>query len=289
MTKFQMVKYHKRKYPDIIPLNFEEITCDLDKEVLKGDESLIWSLHTEFSYGKRKLNSKLIAKYNTLVESNKSGVPQLWKNKKWVKEFAHFIIDLSGKRKNIGVIEIHPPFNDYSDIDTFLDNYKYFNEIIRKVYPKVQIVIENRNGNRYKGGEFIVKKTEDIFQLVKKIDKTKSKLKLAYDVMQIYSAQGINTKEGYIKSLKKIKEIKSHIYSVHLWGTKLSSKGRRCAHAGDLNSYFNNKNTKLEFLKAFKNTFNDNIARKLVLEINSNNDDTQSICKDLLDVGIKFV
>lgn len=61
------------------------------------------------------------------------------------------------------------------------------------------------------------------------------------------------------------------------------------AHCGDLNSYFGDPGIKEHFLQAFKDCFDDGIARKMVLEVNSGNNDLQSIVADLRDVGICFV
>ena len=42
---------------------------------------------------------------------------------------------------------------------------------------------------------------------------------------------------------------------------------------------------KEHFLQGFKNCFDDGIVRKMVLEVNSGNEDLQSIVSDLRDIG----
>ena len=62
------------------------------------------------------------------------------------------------------------------------------------------------------------------------------------------------------------------------------------SHCGDLNSYFeDDQETKKLFLNEFINCFDDDISRKMVLEVNSGNEDLTSIVKDLLDIGTKFI
>ena len=61
------------------------------------------------------------------------------------------------------------------------------------------------------------------------------------------------------------------------------------AHCGDLNSYFGDQGIKEHFLQAFKDCFDDGIVRKMVLEVNSSNEDLRSIVTDLRSVEIHFV
>jgi hypothetical protein len=93
----------------------------------------------------------------------------------------------------------------------------------------------------------------------------------------------------YIKLLEDTKQFRQHIGAIHLWGKKFSSTGRKVSHCGDLNSYFGNVEIKEHFLTAFRECFDDGITRKMVLEVNSGNDDLQSIVSDLQRVGIKFI
>jgi hypothetical protein len=55
VTIFEMVKYHGQTYPREIPLRVEEVAGHFDIERI--NHSLRYSLHTEYSYGKRKFES----------------------------------------------------------------------------------------------------------------------------------------------------------------------------------------------------------------------------------------
>lgn len=75
-----------------------------------------------------------------------------------------------------------------------------------------------------------------------------------------------------------------------MWGKRKSETGRLVSHCGDLTSYFaGDLDLKAEFLRAFNDCFVDGIARKMVLEVNSGNDDLQSIVSDLRGSGVVFV
>lgn len=81
MTSFEMIKYHGQEYPADVPLRIEEIAANFDITNVGG--KLGRSLHTEYSYGKRKFNSDLIAHYPEICSAQKDGLPQLWKNEAW--------------------------------------------------------------------------------------------------------------------------------------------------------------------------------------------------------------
>ena len=115
MTVFEMVKYHGQTYPREIPLRVEEVAGHFDIERI--NHSLRYSLHTEYSYGKRKFESGLISSFPALAEAQKNGGPQLWKNKERASQFADFVFALAGDDAP-AVIEVHTPFNDYTDMET---------------------------------------------------------------------------------------------------------------------------------------------------------------------------
>lgn len=115
MTIFEMVKYHGQTYPREIPLRVEEVAGSFDIERI--NHSLRYSLHTEYSYGKRKFESGLISSFPVLAEAQKNGGPKLWKNKEWASQFADFVFALAGDDAP-AVIEVHTPFNDYTDMET---------------------------------------------------------------------------------------------------------------------------------------------------------------------------
>jgi hypothetical protein len=118
MAVFEMVKYHKQKYPADIPLKIEEVAAHFDVSKISG--TLGYSLHTEYSYGKRRFDSQAIATYPSIIAAQKDGVPQLWKSEQWAKEFAQFIIGLVKEGPHPRVIEVHPPFKDYTDMNRFV-------------------------------------------------------------------------------------------------------------------------------------------------------------------------
>lgn len=288
MTTFEMVKYHSQEYPSDIPLATEEIAAHFDISDIKS--SLNKSLHTEYSYGKRKFNSAIIASFPELVRANKDGIPQLWRSETWAEQFARFIIKLNERAPAPELIEIHPPFNDYTDMAGFISAYSIFEALIRAEHPYTQILIENRCGSVYHGGKFLISKIDSLKELCEHISANNLGLKIAFDVPQVYTAHNANDIEKYVSILDKSKSIRQQIGAVHLWGKSISASGRKVSHCGDLNSYFNHDaNTKQLFLQEFADCFNDDIARKMVLEVNSSNSDLLSIITDLKSVGINFV
>ena len=136
------ITYHSKKYPVGITSNIDEIAGNFDKSSISPIRK--YSLHTEYSHMKRKLDNSLINKYPKLKSSQKDNIPQLWKDKEWAQEFANYIIDLIGNNQPPEIIEVHPPFNDYClDFDNFFDTYIEFERIILQKYPNVKIFIEN--------------------------------------------------------------------------------------------------------------------------------------------------
>ena len=92
-----------------------------------------------------------------------------------------------------------------------------------------------------------------------------------------------------IALIQETKDIRAYIGGVHLWGKGLSN-GKRIAHYGKFNTYFfGDTKLKQEFLIGLGDLFDDNITRKLVLEVNSGNDDMISIIEDLNTVGFKYI
>ncbi len=73
-------------------------------------------------------------------------------------------------------------------------------------------------------------------------------------------------------------------------GKKGNDKGLRVAHSGDLNSFFyDDEVVKAMFLAKMINTFDDNIVRYFVPEVNSSNRDLCSIVNDLKESGFRFI
>ena len=286
MPDFEMVKYHKKKYPEHIPLLYEEVTAHFDSE--KIDSQLKMSVHTEYSYGKRKFQSMLIQNYPEIIHAQKKGIPQLWKNEKWAIEFADFLIKLLHDKGEPSVIEIHPPFNDYSSIEAFIRVYIPFEQRILEMFPNVEILIENRSGSTYSGGKFVLSRIESLYSMCEHIAQNKLSLRLALDIPQLYTAHNAS-KEEVDGLLQDVQQFRDYIDGVHLWGKKLSASGRKIVHNGDLNTYFSDNETKMAFLEAFSTSFDDNKTRKMVLEVNGNNEDLWSIISDLESSQVRFI
>lgn len=281
---FEMVKYHSQSYPDNIPLRIEECAAHFD--VKSVQPSLECSLHTEYCYTQRRFDSDLVRQFPAIISAQKNGVPQLWKDENWAVEFAQFLFSLA---KDIipTVIEVHPPFKDYTDWPGFIRNYSAFESLVLDRYPDVCILIENRCGSRYKGGRFLISKESEVEMLCCLISERDLRLRVAYDVPQIYTAHNVSSQEQYIDLLQQAIKIREYIGGVHLWGKRLVT---RAAHYGDLTSYFENDlETKEKFLQQFEKTFNDGITRKMVLEVNSGNEDLLSIVFDLQRNGVVFL
>lgn len=288
MAIFEMVKYHSQSYPEDIPLRTEEIVAHFDITTING--MLARSLHTEYSYGKRKLDSAYLSKFDAIRQAKKDDVPQLWKNEVWAAQFADFIIGLVGSGDAPEVIEVHPPFSDYTDMKGFIVIYSVFEDRILTTYPGVRLLIENRSGSVYHGGRFIISKMKELEDLSNRIIQNNLRLKIAFDAPQIFTAHNATTEKKICALMDEAASIREYIGGAHLWGKRKSPSGRKVAHCGDLNSYFEeNQQLKQAFLQHFVNCFNDEVPRKMVLEVNSGNDDLRSIINDLQSVGVRFI
>lgn len=283
LDNFSIVKYNGVDYSGYSSI-IQEVAGHLDKEHIEAVNE--YSLHTEYSYGKRKFDTELIRKYHHLCSANKDGVPQLWYSKEWAKEFAGFILELTKSHNVPTIIEIHPPFNDYCNMDEFFERYSVFEQEIHKAYPTTQIVLENRSGAVYKGGKFILSKAMDISTFCDKILVENISLGLVLDFPQLLTAENINTLkfdfDKYIRAIETIAPYRTAIKGIHVWGKKKNDSNRWVAHCGDLNTYFDsNSNAKQAFIKGIKTICNDNNKRFLVPEVNSGSADAISILNDL--------
>ena len=283
-----MVKYHSQNYPADIPLRIEEVAAHMD--ISKAHSTYKMSLHTEYSYGKRNLNGFPVSDYPELVASSKDGIPRLWSSALWADQFARFVMDLVSTDTTPAVIEIHPPFNDYTDMDGFVYSYTEFEQQVTDIWPDVQILIENRYGSIYRGGRFLISKIQDVESLCEQIASNNLRLKIAYDIPQIFSAHNVKKDIDFLKLLNRTTDFREFIGGVHLWGKDISASGRRIAHCGTLDTFFfGNIELKQRFLNGVAYVFNDDVPRKMVLEVNSGNEDMLSIINDLRSVGIQFV
>ena len=285
--------YHGKKYPFGIKSEIEEIAGHLDKEEINPHKK--YSLHTEYSHMKRELNSNLISKYPKLVESHKDNVPELWKDKEWAVEFANFIIELIGNHNDPEVIEVHPPFDDYCEsFDKFFSTYEEFEKIIIKKYPNTKIFIENRCGTFYKHGNFLLSDSKSIIEFLSILSKKNLRLELVLDYPQVFSAEKIKLDNMNVEPIEKFnKELNKYIKWVggfHIWGKrKKETYVKWTPHTGDLNTFFSYDNVlKERFLKSIYETFNDDKDRYFVPEVNSGEEDLQSIVADLIKSGFSF-
>ncbi len=271
------VQYHGKKPKGMHP-KIMEIAGHFDKKEIKPTKN--YSLHTEYAFGKRKLDNPLIDDLDEIKNANRNGIPLLWHSKEWSSEFHHFITRLVDGLHPPTVIEIHPPFKDYCPTTKkFLNRYKKFEKQILNNYPNTTIAIENRSGTHYKKSQFLLSKSNEIKELLDEIKKQDLRLKMMLDIPQLFTAEGgiqnLDLKE-IKKQFKLFEPNKKKITGIHIWGRDKRS------HQGDLNHLFN-KDTefKEEFLTFLSDYLNDDTPRYLVPEVNSKREDFNSIIKDL--------
>lgn len=288
------IKYHNKKYPNSINPIICEIAGNFDSKRLYINSP--YSLHTEYSYSKRNFNSELIDGLDELKNSHINNIPTLWKNEAWSYEFAEFIKRLIGNSIPPDIIEIHPPFKDYcSSFEEFWGRYIVFYKEIVKLYPNVKIVLENRFGTMYSKSPFLLSSCDDIIEFCQYLCQKNNELSLVIDYPQLFSAEKSNLDcidlHKILQFNENLKMYVSSISSIHLWGKKKSSKsGRWCAHAGNLNTFFNNDLEKKDrFLKSLVQTFDDELERYFVPEVNSSEEHLKDIVNDLLNMDIKFI
>ncbi|MEJ5226815.1 hypothetical protein [Thermodesulfovibrio sp.] len=288
MGKFILVKYGN-KYPEDKKPFIEEIAGHFDVRNIKPKYN--YSLHTEYSITKREFNSIHLKDCDEIKRANYKGIPKLWFNEKWAKEFVKFIKNLTSGKKPPTIIEIHPPYRDYSgSIDNFLDIYKIFEEEILEIFSNAQIVFENRYKTYYTPSQFLISKINDLENLIEGLEKRKFLLSVVLDIPQLFSAHNIGLEESKIIALlDKIKELRDYIIGIHMWGKTKKPGGGVAAHTGDLNSFFQfNSEIKNLFLQKLKEAFDDPKERYLVLEVNSGLPDFLSIYNDFLSAGFNF-
>jgi len=303
MTKLIPVIYGERNYPPHIEANICEVAGNFDTK--KIDVNTTYSLHTEYSWGERTFSSEIVKNLNDITSAHKNNIPQLWYNDKWANAFFIFIERLIGRNQPPDVLEIHPPFNDYcASFDKFLDTFRIFYEKFREKYHKTTILIENRCGTLNKGGKFILSKYSDVLKFCNVLSNPNNsdiKLKIVLDYPQLFSEVYISTNNDKKKELqqkgiiideeilekiisfnKELKEYKKLIGGFHMWGKRKNKNGKWSAHQGNFNDLFsNNDKLKNDFLDSVSSTFNDNIDRYFVPEVNSRDKDLLSIIDDM--------
>jgi hypothetical protein len=282
---FRFVQYGGNAYPDGIVPELVEVAGHLDKDRIEDLPN--YSLHTEYSYGKRKLSSDFIKQFPVLCDANKEGVPQLWKNTEWAAQFAEFVISLTKDHAAPKVVEIHPPFNDYCDIDQFIERYSVFEKRIHSVYQDAEIVVENRAGTVYHGGRFIVGKAKEIAELCTKIRETEIKLGVVLDFPQLLTAEYIKPEafrqDKYSAAIETIFPYQREIKGIHIWGKKKSASGSWVAHNGTLETYIENPGDRAAFISGIKKICSDGQSRFFVPEVNSGENDLKAVVRDVLN------
>jgi len=273
-------------YPKCYKSELKEVAAHFDKEAATSLSS--YSLHTEYSYGKRKFDTALISHYQALMDANKDGVPQLWKSIDWASEFADFILEMTASCGAPNIIEIHPPFNDYCTMEQFAVLFQIFQKKLHSVYSDTVIVIENRSGSVYHGGKFLVGKAKEIVQLCDTIHECDLALGIVLDFPQLITAENINTlkfnKAKYDAVIDALIQYRSLIKGIHIWGKKKSASGRWVAHVGNLDTYFNGDiDAKNAFINGIRRVCDDGRKRFLVPEVNSGADDLMRILDDIAE------
>ncbi len=265
------VKYHKRSYPAHIKPGIDEVAGHFDLSKISAPRA--FSLHTEYSYGKRSMLSALLGQFPVIRKSHNQGVPKLWHSNEWAIEFAHFIKFVCNGAKP-AIIEIHPPFSDYTEsIEAFLNRYKKFEELVLDFFPDSKIFIENRSGSIYKGGKFILSRGRDLRELSEGIARMGLKLRITLDIPQLITAYG--GPQSFDSSLiscllNRQKILQPMVDGIHLWGKKKSASGRTVSHSGDWNTYFESDREKKVFLEWLASFLEDNKIRYFVPEVKGN-------------------
>jgi len=291
MPQLIPVAYHRRRYPPGIHPKIRELAGHFDTTSISPDGP--YSLHSEYSYGPRKLTSPLIAALPVLQDANRKGVPQLWRSEAWAEAFCDFIVALVDAHPPPAVVEIHPPFDDYCPtIDDFLDRYAVFEERLRGYFPEAQVLLENRSGSIYRGGRFLISDGVTLLELCQVVSGRGLGLGIALDVPQLLTTLGGPQRlsaHQVAEALLRLKPCRDRIKGLHLWGKKKSEKGRTVSHAGTLDTYFEGEADKKQaLLEGLWDLLDDGTPRLFVPEVNSTDEDLAAIATDLTDSGFRF-
>ena len=316
MAKLAPINYRNKKYPNGITPRIKEIPAHFDsKETIP---MMDYSLHTEYAYLRREFTLPTCRGLPGIKVTDSKGIPTLWFDSNWVKDFGQFILRFTeNSERKPKIIEIHPPFKDYcSSVSQFVGLYKEFEEGILQHF-ETEIVVENRNGSPHRD-PFTIREVGDLEELAELIEKNNLKLRIALDMPQLFSAHHFESGEISKKELDEIfnrlHPIRKYIKSIHLWGRCVGRDNKVHAHMGTLDSYFERLHcdeisytnetlnlhdnldnpagvydTKGYFLNKLYNLLDDGITRYIVPEVNSRPQHLQSIIRDLIDTGFEFV
>lgn len=98
MVRLIPIRYRNKKYPDGIVPKIEEIPAHFDSKITTSSSE--YSLHTEYCYGTRKFTCPACKGLSGIRVTDGKGVPKLWFNEAWVKDFIRFILRFIGTKKN---------------------------------------------------------------------------------------------------------------------------------------------------------------------------------------------
>jgi hypothetical protein len=288
MTKFIPVLYMGKPYPVGIRCPIEEVAGHLDKTSIRPSGR--YSLHTEYSYFARDLDSALLQAFPTLGSSHIRSIPQLWRSEAWADEFAAFAVQLVGTHPPPDILEIHPPFLDYCpDIPTFLSRFIRFEAAIYRAFPATRICLENRAGTQYRKSGFLISSFDSVAALLQNLKEEGAALRLVLDYPQLFTAEGYDMNrfpiETFVEHQTRLAPYKDMISGIHIWGRK----GLLGAHAGTLDDLFQgNTSMKKRVVEAIVSFYDDGRERYFVPEVNGSAKDLQAIVQDFLDCGVKF-
>lgn len=283
-NQFTFVQYRSARYPEGFAPTLTEVAAHFDCKSI--DVSGPYSLHTEYSYGRRKFDTARISAYPGLASAHRAGVPRLWFSDAWANEFASFVTDIATPHGAPSVIEVHPPFADYCSLDQFVSRLGAFSAAVHETFPQAEIVVENRSGTTYKGGAFLMGTAREIAATCSTIRSTGARAGIVLDFPQLLTAEEINPlafdRGHYDEAISTLEPHLDLIAGVHIWGKRRNRSGRPAAHAGDLESYFDgDANAKGAFISGIERICSDGRVRYFVPEVNSGTADLVSIIGDL--------
>lgn len=318
MVRLIPIRYRNKNYPEGINPKIEEIPAHFDSKITTPSSE--YSLHTEYCYGTRNFTCSACRGLSAISVTDDNGVPKLWFNNAWVKDFIRFILSFIGEENPPRIIEIHPPFNDYcKNLSQFIELYKYFEDGILSKFHETEILIENRYGSRYSEGTFILSTVDNLQELTDLIREHNLKLRFALDFPQLFSAHHLDigkfSKNELLKIFEKLYPVRKYIASIHLWGKCLGKNNRISAHMGTLDSYFkglrceditalnvitldsyievgassDDNNIKRYFLRELHSLLSDGSVRYFLPEVNSKSEHLQTIVRDLIGSDFKFI
>lgn len=283
-TILQPLRYQRQIFPDGRTPLIAEVPAHFDVTSLKVQGA--YSLHTDPANKERKLSSPLLEGLDAIKEAHHRGVPLLWTNRGWARQFDEFIFRLVDGREAPTVIEVHPAFRGSGlALDDFLDNYAEFESRASERYSECRFVLENRSGSKLTRG-FMVEDADSILALGQALKKRSLKLGIALDLAQMFTAEyGSKHPVGMegVSLLERLDPIREQISTLHLWGRGPSGG----AHSGGLDTLFDAAQAKEACLVALNRMLDDGRPRSLVVEV-SRAGDLVSVLNDLSQAGFQL-